>query len=845
MKHALVLISLIVILLASSLVSAGPPAQPDDGITVTEPVMGTAPDWVDAIVLHDGDQCALRAEDRVLAVARSSEGIVAYTSAENCEGLIVVSSSLINWDDLIALNDLPFVQVVLTTQEPDFITDAPADFREKCRDPGWGGSFPPGGPPYTYYYSSNGLGYSSMDEWRATKQSGIDLLVCTETLYVTVDTCYYTSSTASRTVSRVRHDLRIKLVNYETGLIAASYDVRGEDPPHCTYTITGNTFSFSGKTPNIVHGLSWLTAQLSGTSLKTTRTQVATQTLNARSEPNTNSEILSQLTYQTPVNLIARNEDGSWVVALLPDMTQAWLFTELVSVASATEVMSLPVADGPAADVPIKLRSSSRLALTSETVATDSEPGDTDSDASIFNWSPIIQDFDGVAMALVPAGCFRMGSTEPEYDYAVDLCLANESDEETCQGYYLDERPAHEQCFDEPFWIDVYEVTNDQFQQYGGEAAVDTPVGRATYPRESISQIEARDFCAQRGGRLPTEAEWEYAARGPYNLIFPWGNEFDGSRLNYQPPSGASSQIRPVGSYESGASWVGALDMAGNVVEWVSTQYQAYPFTIDGGLPDRESYVLRGGGWFMWPEAARSAARLGVFDLVEGWYGNTGFRCVRDVQADDQITASPSDESVPTPTPTPTVAAPAAVEVDSFTEDFSTNQHHWHLQEGTVIEDGTLQLTVPEAGVVVAAIVPDQARSDFDLTVDILSATTGSYQYGVWFRGTDGFANGYYFVIDPESRHFALLMGRNDEWQADVISWQYAAPIMYKAVNTLRIVAAGSRITLYINDVQVSLLQDDTLQGGEIMLVVGSYDDAVFPVTARFDNLVIRPIPGE
>jgi len=195
-------------------------------------------------------------------------------------------------------------------------------------------------------------------------------------------------------------------------------------------------------------------------------------------------------------------------------------------------------------------------------------------------WTPVIRGFDGVPMALVPAGCFTMGSTDEQINYALDVFLDRRS-------YYEDEQPAHQQCFAEPFWIDVYEVTNEQYGSYDVRPGDDLP-------RDYISWFDSAAHCESRGMGLPSEVEWEYAARGPDSLIFPWGNEFDNTQLNYCDISCSSpgadtgagdgySVTGPVGSFPGGASWVGALDMSGNVWEWVSSMMHEYPYRQDDG----------------------------------------------------------------------------------------------------------------------------------------------------------------------------------------------------------------------------------------------------------------------
>ncbi len=223
-------------------------------------------------------------------------------------------------------------------------------------------------------------------------------------------------------------------------------------------------------------------------------------------------------------------------------------------------------------------------------------------------WTPIFQDFDGVSMALVPPGCFTMGSNTGDSD----------------------EAPTTHICFDKPFWIDKTDVTQAQFKQLGGKAALKTTFAGDLRPVETITWLEARDFCAKRGMRLPTEAEWEYAVRGPDDLIYPWGNTWDGSKAVWNRP--ASEGTANVGSIPAGASWVGALDMSGNVWQWVSTIFKAYPYSNDDGRENSTDMssprALRGGSWYYDdPDVLRASSR--------NWFGvpNTsnddGFRCAQ------------------------------------------------------------------------------------------------------------------------------------------------------------------------------------------------------------------------
>ena len=223
-------------------------------------------------------------------------------------------------------------------------------------------------------------------------------------------------------------------------------------------------------------------------------------------------------------------------------------------------------------------------------------------------------------MALVPAGCFMMGSTDAQIDYFVSLGSG--------RSLFSDEQPAAEICFDVPFWIDRYEVTIGQFTRLGGQAARGSRTGD-DLPRERITWFEARDFCEQRGGRLPTEAEWEYAARGPDNLMYPWGNDFVADNVVYSGNSG--NQTAAVGSRPGGVSWVGAQDLSGNVWEWVSTIYQDYPYSATDGRENnsdtRDIRGLRGGSYYDMEYNLRTADRSGTYSDNQDY--NYGFRCAR------------------------------------------------------------------------------------------------------------------------------------------------------------------------------------------------------------------------
>jgi formylglycine-generating enzyme required for sulfatase activity len=243
------------------------------------------------------------------------------------------------------------------------------------------------------------------------------------------------------------------------------------------------------------------------------------------------------------------------------------------------------------------------------------------------DWTPYVRPYDGVEIALVPAGCFEMGSLEG---------LENET-------------PVTERCFDTPFWIDRYEVTNAQYRRCVEARVCAPPSNRAYYdnpefadhPVVYVDWFQAGVYAAWRGGALPTEAQWEYAARGPDSAAYPWGGMFDGTLLNFcdvnctfdwrDPDANDAHMLTaPVGSYDSGESWVGALDMSGNVWEWTTTRFETYPYTPDDGREIQDTSnrprVLRGGSWFSSANGARAAFRLR--DTPFNRLDSAGFRVV-------------------------------------------------------------------------------------------------------------------------------------------------------------------------------------------------------------------------
>jgi formylglycine-generating enzyme required for sulfatase activity len=267
-------------------------------------------------------------------------------------------------------------------------------------------------------------------------------------------------------------------------------------------------------------------------------------------------------------------------------------------------------------------------------------------------WQPAVQEIDGVKMVLGPAGCFLMGSTDQNIDAVVTVVDSVQGEGEAYRNHIEDEQPQHTQCFDEPFWIDRYEVTNELYGSIGCEVSSSKP----DQPRNCINWFDAKSFCESRSARLPTEAEWEYATRGPDSLIYPWGDMFDGSIVNSCDTNckeishdsawdDGYMASAPVGSYSASQSWIGAMDLSGNLYEWTSTQHSifdndgnrlpiAYPYIAEDGRENESDItgtrVLRGGSWIDAGWNLRASFRLNNLPFVE--WEHYGFRCTRDFE---------------------------------------------------------------------------------------------------------------------------------------------------------------------------------------------------------------------
>ena len=218
-------------------------------------------------------------------------------------------------------------------------------------------------------------------------------------------------------------------------------------------------------------------------------------------------------------------------------------------------------------------------------------------------------------MVFIPEGSFIMGSDASE-----------------------EESPPHEVYLD-AFYMDKYEVTNAQYEIFwrstghrppltSGKPGFDAP----DQPATGVSWEDAVDYAAWAGKRLPTEAEWEKAARGTDSRSYPWGDHWSEAKCQASGKNTLSGPAR-VGSHPKGVSPFGCHDMAGNVWEWCadwfSTDYYDQSEEKNPkGPQDGSRHVLRGGGWESRPNEVKTTYRQG--GCPDGGYRCAGFRCVKD-----------------------------------------------------------------------------------------------------------------------------------------------------------------------------------------------------------------------
>lgn len=272
---------------------------------------------------------------------------------------------------------------------------------------------------------------------------------------------------------------------------------------------------------------------------------------------------------------------------------------------------------------------------------------------------------DGAEMVWVPPGRFTMGSTQGE----IDRVWSDAGWDAETKWLTRDEQPAHEVEFAHGFWLYRHQVTSSQYARFLQATGHEAPDGWDAYrqhgalPVVNVTWHDAQQYARYAAGALPTEARWEWAARGPERRSFPWGDRWDRNlcwcaerwaerALNddrswdawYRGIGAARHQggwslatrqnlahLQPVGGLPAGAGWCGALDLAGNVWEWCADWYAEDYYAVAAGREPAgpasgADRVVRGGAWDSAARDCRAAGRNS--DDPERGHGNLGFRLV-------------------------------------------------------------------------------------------------------------------------------------------------------------------------------------------------------------------------
>ncbi len=278
----------------------------------------------------------------------------------------------------------------------------------------------------------------------------------------------------------------------------------------------------------------------------------------------------------------------------------------------------------------------------------------------------VVTPVDGAQMVWVPSGTFTMGTTLDELTRLCESAGWIDSWVDVAKH-----QPAHQVTISRGFWLYKCEVTNAQYAEFMDATGREPPDSWETYhthqqlPVVSMTWDDAVAYSAWAGASLPTEAQWEWAARGPEGRQFPWGDEWDRARCSCAdfwagedlltepgaflawldrvvvpgdepdesvlPETAKLLYLRPVGSFPAGASWCGALDMAGSAYEWCADWYADNSYALSSGVDPTgvstgEGRVRRGGGWMDPAHYLRGAAHSPMWPFVPVY--DSGFRPV-------------------------------------------------------------------------------------------------------------------------------------------------------------------------------------------------------------------------
>jgi serine/threonine protein kinase len=254
-----------------------------------------------------------------------------------------------------------------------------------------------------------------------------------------------------------------------------------------------------------------------------------------------------------------------------------------------------------------------------------SDDGPIGANNTVVNKSPVTNSNGQTSKSTPPEGMVLVeGAT-----FTMGLDSASKAD--------VAEMPAHDVTV-KSFFMDKYEVTREEYAKCvgAGKCAVpaswkngEYPGGTGKLPVVGVNFDQASDFAKWSGKRLPTEEEWEFAARGTDKRLFPWGKNWESGKAN---ANGASKDFAEVGKF-SGTSPFGLYDMVGNAWEWTSSIFKAYPNgSLPPNAPKGDARVIRGGSYESTTEFASTTYRTGWLAQGAPTYNQTSFRCAKDIE---------------------------------------------------------------------------------------------------------------------------------------------------------------------------------------------------------------------
>jgi formylglycine-generating enzyme required for sulfatase activity/tRNA A-37 threonylcarbamoyl transferase component Bud32 len=400
------------------------------------------------------------------------------------------------------------------------------------------------------------------------------------------------------------------------------------------------------------------------------------------------------------------------------------------------------------------------------------------------------------------------------------------------EGVYLvgadaldDQHSLPQQIELEEYWIDQYEVTNAEYATFMSETGHqppaawpdgNVPAGQEQHPVQGVSWDSATAYCEWAQKRLPSEAEWEVAARGPQAWLFPWGNDEHAVEL---PRSGTYA----IGSIPTNRSPVGAFDMAGNAWEWVGETYTP----ITGGYR-----VLRGGSNDFLKDAAY---RLQGDPNVPTMIATAGIRCAADEAFGESAVNALDEVPLPAPTPVGELFQDQFADPDSGWPTGEEDSHRFGYHPAAFYH---LELSVPNDSLTIfRGLTLSDFTAEVEVLVDHTETSNGNFDYGVAIRQS---GDQYYaFTISPRTQGWKARKHSPEGWEVLAEGTNESIRGL-NAPDKLRIGASGSDFAFYLNDEIVATVKDSDYASGDVGFILETQDESL--VHVHYASLTIRDV---